>query len=119
MRSAAFEIANQVANSPTGTRILPVGAGTKPALSAANPDTELARIDMRSLSGVVAYDPSEFLITAGAGTSLRELATTLAETGSFSPSTHYLSIRDRQSEGRRPVALVVPDACFTAGCATL
>lgn len=38
-------------------------------------------LDPRSCSGVVAYEPSELVITARSGTSLRELETTLAQHG--------------------------------------
>src|SRR5512134_2685417 len=38
-------------------------------------------LDTRAYSGVVSYEPTELVVTARAGTSLRELDTTLAQGG--------------------------------------
>ncbi|MCA9132368.1 MAG: FAD-binding protein [Planctomycetales bacterium] len=64
-------------------RVLPLGGGTKSALAACGEDVE--RLDMRSWSGIVAYDPSEYLISAKAGTPLSELQAALAAEGQFLP----------------------------------
>ena len=58
-----------------------VGSGTKPRLAADHG----TRITTTALCGIVEYDPSEFTITALAGTSLRELSATLAERGQYLP----------------------------------
>lgn len=55
------------------------GGGTKTALSAG------ANLSVRDLSGVLAYNPSEYTFTALAGTPLAEVAAMLAEHGQFLP----------------------------------
>ncbi|MBN8248449.1 MAG: FAD-binding protein [Verrucomicrobia bacterium] len=62
-------------------RVIAVGAGTKPRLSAA----EGLRISTTRLSGLVEYEPDEFTFTALAGTPLREIATALASCGQHLP----------------------------------
>ena len=59
--------------------VLPVGARTKPALSAANADL----IDMTGLSGILEYQPSEFTFTALAGTPLAEINAELEKNGQY------------------------------------
>ncbi|MCA9259558.1 MAG: FAD-binding protein, partial [Planctomycetales bacterium] len=63
--------------------ILPCGSTTKSALSRSQ--AGCLRIDMRPLAGIVAYDPSEFLITARAGTPVGDLMTSLARHGQYLP----------------------------------
>jgi glycolate oxidase FAD binding subunit len=65
-------------------RLLPVGAGTKSGL-VRTADADLTRVDMRSYSGIVNYDPSEYLITVRAGTRVRDLALALMAQGQFLP----------------------------------
>lgn len=62
-------------------RVVVTGAGTKPRLGA----TGGTRVSTRNLAGVVEYEPSEFTITALAGTPLRELTATLAARGQYLP----------------------------------
>jgi glycolate oxidase FAD binding subunit len=64
-------------------RVIIVGAGTKPRLSAVAPD--FVRISTARLRGIVEYEPSEFTFTALAGTPLREIAAALAEKGQYLP----------------------------------
>jgi len=64
-------------------RIQIVGAATKAALAA--PWCDAVRMEMTCLSGVVDHQPSEFLITALAGTSIAELQTTLDAHGQYFP----------------------------------
>jgi glycolate oxidase FAD binding subunit len=64
-------------------KFLPTGAGTKPGLIASGEDVQ--RVDMRSLSGIVSYDPSEFLITARAGTRIEEVVARLAANQQYLP----------------------------------
>jgi len=46
---------------------------------------EAAELDMTTLDGIVTYDPSEFLITALAGTRMATLVAALAENGQYFP----------------------------------
>ena len=62
-------------------RLLAVGAGTKPRLSA----VDVAKVSTLRLEGIVEYEPSEFTFTAMAGTPLRDLAGTLAGRGQYLP----------------------------------
>ena len=43
------------------------------------------QLDTRQLEGIVSYDPSEFLITARAGTTIATMADALAENGQYLP----------------------------------
>jgi glycolate oxidase FAD binding subunit len=74
------QLAAAVRSAP---RVVVVGAGTKPRLSAVAP--EYARISTARLRGIVEYEPSEFTFTALAGTPLREIAAALAEKGQYLP----------------------------------
>ncbi|MHB8659102.1 MAG: FAD-binding protein [Solirubrobacteraceae bacterium] len=66
-----------------GPRVLPHGAGTKPALS--TPSDGTAPLDVSGLSGSLEYDPSELTVTALAGTPVAEFAAALAEHGQYLP----------------------------------
>jgi len=59
------------------------GGGSKPALLTTGDDT--AVLDMRQLTGMIEYEPGEFVFTARAGTPLREVAALLAEHGQYLP----------------------------------
>jgi glycolate oxidase FAD binding subunit len=72
------ELVEAVRSAP---RVIAVGAGTKRRLSA----VEAVQISLARLSGVTEYEPSEFTITALAGTPVREIAATLAARGQFLP----------------------------------
>ncbi len=75
------EVREAVASHP---RLLPRGGGTKTALSAPHaPD--VAVLDLSGLDGVVDYEPSEFVLTALAGTRLAVVERTLAEHGQCLP----------------------------------
>ena len=65
------ELVDAVRSAP---RVVPVGGGTKPRLSAAPG----IRIRTSRLSGIVEYEPDEFTVTARAGTPIRELVAVLA-----------------------------------------
>jgi len=78
------------------------GAGTKPALSGpsgahlqmgAGSHLEMGPtfLDLSRLSGIVEYDPSEFTITARAGTRVEEVEQLLARHGQFLPFDPVLS----------------------------
>ena len=64
-------------------RVLPVGAGTKPALGGLPP--ECAALSLGGLTGIVEYDPGEYTFTALAGTPLAEIAEALARHGQHLP----------------------------------
>ena len=64
-------------------RVLPRGAGTKPALS--DPPEGTATLDVSGLTGIEDYDPEELTFTARAGTPVREIEDALAENGQYLP----------------------------------
>ncbi|MCX6956586.1 MAG: FAD-binding protein [Verrucomicrobia bacterium] len=74
------ELAEAVKSAP---RVLAVGAGTKPRLSALGAD--VVRISTLKLSGIVEYEPSEFTFTALAGTRVKEIVAALGERGQYLP----------------------------------
>ena len=59
------------------------GGGTKPGMAAAGDG--VAVLDMRGLSGIVEYEPDEFVFTALAGTPVAEVAALLREHGQYLP----------------------------------
>ena len=67
------------------------GGGTKNALGCGrrlNPSAakiSTTEMDIRPLQGIVTYDPSEFLITANAGTLISDLKVALSENGQYFP----------------------------------
>lgn len=72
------ELAAAVRSAP---RVIAVGAGTKPRLSA----VDAVRISTAKLRGIVEYEPSEFTFTALAGTPVSEITATLAARGQYLP----------------------------------
>jgi glycolate oxidase FAD binding subunit len=63
----------------SNARVSVRGGGTKPAISSA------ANLELRNLSGILEYDPSEYTFTALAGTRVSEVATLLAQHGQHLP----------------------------------
>jgi glycolate oxidase FAD binding subunit len=63
-------------------RVLPVGNRTKPPLSACD---EATLVSLRSLRGIVEYEPSEFTFTVQAGTPVAEICAALAEKRQYLP----------------------------------
>jgi glycolate oxidase FAD binding subunit len=59
------------------------GGGTKTALHAPLPEADL--LDLSPLSGMLEYEPGEFVFTALAGTRLRAVAAELAQHGQYLP----------------------------------
>jgi glycolate oxidase FAD binding subunit len=59
------------------------GAGTKTGLHLTTPNA--VTLDMRQLSGVIEYDPQEFVLTALAGTPVHAVQALLAEKGQYLP----------------------------------
>src|SRR5436305_8658192 len=76
--SSISELVEAVRSTP---RLIPTGAGTKSRLSA----VDAARVSRRGLRGIVEYEPSEFTITALAGTPIAEIAEALAKRGQYLP----------------------------------
>lgn len=75
--------AAEVAETVRGAvRIVPRGGGTKPALWAGDGAEVL---DLSSLSGITEYLPSEYTVTALAGTPLAEVTERLAAEGQYLP----------------------------------
>ena len=66
-----------------GRRVLPRGAGSKPALS--TPRENDLSLEIGALNGIVRHDPAELTVTALAGTPVRELAQALAAHGQYLP----------------------------------
>jgi glycolate oxidase FAD binding subunit len=64
-------------------RVLPRGAGTKPALSTASDG--VTSLDLGGLSGIVDYDPAELTFTARAGTPVREVEVALSAERQYLP----------------------------------
>lgn len=74
----------QVRDCVLGQRSLCVrGGGTKPALTASFQGAAILRT--RKLSGIIDYEPAEFVFTASAGTPLSEIENRLNEEGQFLP----------------------------------
>lgn len=72
-------------------RLLPRGAGTKPALSTPTPG--VMALDLTGLSGLLEYDPGEFTFTALAGTPVADVQALLAEHGQYLPFDPLLAER--------------------------
>ena len=73
----------EVAEAVRGAaRVAPRGGGTKPALWAA-PGAEV--LDLSALSGITEYLPSEYTVTALAGTPLADVEARLAAEGQYLP----------------------------------
>ena len=73
-----------LAASATGTTLTPIGGGTKAFYGNRGMEpspSEPQPISTRELTGIVAYEPSELVVVARAGTSLSELEAALAERG--------------------------------------
>lgn len=64
-------------------RLLPRGAGSKPALS--TPADGAASLELAGLRGVLEYEPGEFTFTALAGTPVGEVEALLADKGQYLP----------------------------------
>ncbi len=77
--AAAIAAAVAAASGP----LIPTAGGTKSGLAACEPT--VTRLDLRSLSGIVSYEASEFLISALGGTPISDLRDALAEHGQYLP----------------------------------
>lgn len=72
------ELVDAVRSSP---RLLPVGARTKPRLSA----VDVVKLSLIKLRGIIEYEPTEFTFTAFAGTPVSEIANALSARGQYLP----------------------------------
>jgi glycolate oxidase FAD binding subunit len=63
--------------------VIPLGAQTVPTLSRVS--RAVTRLDMTGLAGVTEYDPSEFVISAQAGTTIIEIQQELEKNGQYLP----------------------------------
>ena len=66
------------------TVLLPVGSNTKSAMTRI-PEKTVTRIHMRSIEGVIDYQPADFTITVAAGTKVETVDKCLRECGQFLP----------------------------------
>lgn len=69
---------------PNHTTVLPLAGRTK--LSPNDKSPAAHACDLSQLCGITAYDPSEFLITAAAGTPMQDIVRALAENGQYLPA---------------------------------
>ena len=76
--SSISELVEAVRSTP---RVIPIGGGTKPRLSA----VEASPLSMQRLRGIIEYEPSEFTFTAMAGTPVAEIAYALRQSGQYLP----------------------------------
>jgi len=67
----------------TAPRVLPRGGGTKPALS--TPRDGATSLDLSAITGVVEYEPGEFIFTAWAGTRIADVKMMLKQHGQYMP----------------------------------
>lgn len=67
----------------SSSKVLPRGSGTKTALSSAKEGQTV--LELSGLSGVIEYDPGEFVFVAWAGTKLLEVEQMLAQHGQYLP----------------------------------
>ncbi len=73
------------------SKVIPVGANSKPSLGCLPADA--TPVATHQLTGILAYDPSEFLITAAAGTPLATLQAALDEKQQYLPFDPLLADR--------------------------
>lgn len=66
-------------------RVIAVGQGTKTAMRVDDHDAAPVAIDLTRLQGIVEYDPTEFTMTAYAGTTVAAAQAALAEHGQYLP----------------------------------
>jgi glycolate dehydrogenase FAD-binding subunit len=85
------EFTQQLAGRMRAARnVLPVGAGTKPALSVTS--NGVVRLELSGHRGIVEYEPSEYTFTARAGTPLEEISVELARHRQYLPFDPPLAV---------------------------
>jgi len=86
MQAALSQIIDRVRDSAAREAPLRIcGGGTKDFHGPGAPHHAGERLEMRALSGIVSYEPSELVVTALAGTPLAELEALLAQHGQSLP----------------------------------
>ncbi|MCP4847406.1 MAG: FAD-binding protein, partial [Verrucomicrobiaceae bacterium] len=65
--------------------VIPHGNKTKSGLTNAVIETTATHIDLTELSGILQYEPDEFVFSALAGTPIAEISKALSEHGQFLP----------------------------------
>jgi glycolate oxidase FAD binding subunit len=96
------------------SRVLPVGGGTKPALSRDHKGAAVA-VEMSNLAGIVDYDPAELTFTARAGTRLAEIETALAEHGQYLPFDPFFTPGGAETLGGTIATGAAGPGAFGAG----
>jgi glycolate oxidase FAD binding subunit len=76
-----IDVAELAAAVAAAEVVVPVGAGTHREVGGPEP----LGLEVRAPAGIVAYDPAELTVTAGAGTSVAELRDALAASGQECP----------------------------------
>ncbi len=94
-------------------RVLPIGGGSKPALSTARDG--VVPISLSSLAGVVEYDPGEFVFTALAGTPVAEVDRILGQNDQYLPFDPPLVERGATLGGTVAAGLSGPGRCRHGG----
>lgn len=83
MTGAAEKVSELAATVRKGSRALPKGGGSKPALSTPGPGG--SALSTADLDGIVEYDPAELTITVLAGTRIEVIEQALGEHGQHLP----------------------------------
>jgi glycolate oxidase FAD binding subunit len=102
----------QSISSGSGSPLVPVGGRTKTGFFQAN---KANLIDMREYQGIVTYDPSEYLITAKAGTPIADLRQALAGHGQYLPFDPMWSDRGATLGGTIASGVSGPDRLLYGG----
>ncbi len=86
---ALHQLEQRIAQARADGRALQVRGGASKAFYTCQGQGEI--LDLRELSGVLSYEPSELVVTVAAGTPLRELEALLAQHGQYLPfePPHY------------------------------
>lgn len=114
MSAVAAEVVEEVREALLAApRALPVGGGTKPALSRSE-DREAVGVETGTLRGITAYDPGDLTFTALAGTPLAEIEAELGAHGQWLPFDPPLR-RDGATLGGAVAAGVPGSGAFAAG----
>ncbi|HRQ41719.1 MAG TPA: FAD-binding protein [Chloroflexota bacterium] len=89
MRPTSTAELQEIVNA--GSRLLPRGGGSKPALSA--PGGTAVTVDMSGLTGLLEYEPGEYTFTAYAGTAVQHIQHELAKNGQYLPFDPLLAAK--------------------------
>ena len=107
--SVAPESAQEVVDLvKSNSSLIPRGGGSKPTLWATRDSTTV--VNIRKLSGIVEYLPSEYTITVKSGTLLQELISSLKENGQYLPFDPPLSYQGATIGGTVAAGLSGPGA---------